>query len=478
MKLSNDGTKRVREAFQSADLGDPRRKRRLDRIVTRLAKKPSASLPDAMVDEADLEGLYRFVNNDAVDAQELVSAYARKTAERARKAGRVIVIHDTTTCMPPRGAAEDVGYLSTGKAGFFAHVSLVLDGATWKRPLGVVNLETISRKEPSKRARRSKASGAETAKWKDRESDRWHRGVENSSEILGGCKEVVHVADREADSYALLASMVAKGRSFVVRVEPARMVADSVDPEAERVQLQEHLGDAAGVLERTIKLTPRKASTAPRENKAHPPRGAREATLVFASKKAVLRRPRYLRDPIPETLELNVVRVWEPNPPDGLPPVEWLLLTTLSTHSKAKVAEVVDIYRARWTIEEFNKALKTGCAYESREFETLPALLTMLALSLPIACELLWLRSRARSHPDAPVTEVLSPQQVRVLRAMGSRPLPKNPSARDGLLAVAGLGGHLKRNGDPGWEVLHRGWKQLLAYEEGWKAALRAQRKM
>ena len=54
---------------------------------------------------------------------------------------------------------------------------------------------------------------------------------------------------------------------------------------------------------------------------------------------------------------------------------------------------MVDGYRTRWVIEEFNAALKTGCAYEARQFESRDALLTMLALSLPVACEVLWLRS-------------------------------------------------------------------------------------
>jgi hypothetical protein len=56
---------------------------------------------------------------------------------------------------------------------------------------------------------------------------------------------------------------------------------------------------------------------------------------------------------------------------------------------------------ARWTIEELNAALKTGCAYESRQFESRHALLNILALTLPVACEVLALRSRTRDCLDA-----------------------------------------------------------------------------
>ncbi len=154
--------------------------------------------------------------------------------------------------------------------------------------------------------------------------------------------------------------------------------------------------------------------------------------------------------------------------------MEWLLFTTLPVDSEKQVATVVDNYRARWTIEEFNKALKTGCAYESREFESLHALLIVLAMSLPIACELLWLRSRARHDPDAPATEVVTTQQLKILRLLGSRNVPSKATARDALWAIAGLGGHLKRNGEPGWLVLYRGMQTLLNYEAGFEAGLKA----
>jgi hypothetical protein len=35
-----------------------------------------------------------------------------------------------------------------------------------------------------------------------------------------------------------------------------------------------------------------------------------------------------------------------------------------------QVAAVVDHYRGRWTIEEFFKAIKTGCALEARQLES------------------------------------------------------------------------------------------------------------
>jgi hypothetical protein len=62
--------------------------------------------------------------------------------------------------------------------------------------------------------------------------------------------------------------------------------------------------------------------------------------------------------------------------------------------------------------------------------------------------------------------------QLQILTVLGSRKLPTNPTVHDALWAVAGLGGHMKTNGEPGWLVLHRGMATLLDYEKGWRAAL------
>jgi hypothetical protein len=48
--------------------------------------------------------------------------------------------------------------------------------------------------------------------------------------------------------------------------------------------------------------------------------------------------------------------------------------------------------------------------------------------------------------------------------------MPKQPSIRDAMLAVAGLDGRLPRNGDPGWLVLGRRMHDLLLLELGWRA--------
>jgi len=57
------------------------------------------------------------------------------------------------------------------------------------------------------------------------------------------------------------------------------------------------------------------------------------------------------------------------------------------------IAFAVDCYRARWTIEEFFKALKAGCQFEWRQLESAHSLLNALAILVPVAWRLLLLRT-------------------------------------------------------------------------------------
>jgi hypothetical protein len=475
MRLPSDSVDRVTKQFADADLGDPRRRRRVKRVVEKLAKQPSVPLPAAMGSEAELEGAYRLMSNAHVSFEELFEMHALVTTKRACDAGEVLAIHDTTTCQFDQHDPAEVGYLPTGKAGFFLHLALVVDAQQWRRPLGIIHAETLSRRQRSGRGGRSRGniSGSITATWDDRESERWRRGIAATAERLADVETVIHVADREGDSYALLDQLIKGRQRFVFRVRHDRHARVPGATNGEWGRLRSIIESVDGVLEREVSLSTRKIKQVP-SSAAHPARYARVARLTFSATTVQLSQPRYLQGS--ETLTLNVVRVSEPHPPDGEEPVEWLLYTTELIRNAKSVERIVDIYRTRWLIEEFNKALKSGCKYEERQLESRHALLVLLALTLPIACELLWLRSRARSTPDAKASDVIPSDQIKMLRVLAPK-LPRAPTARDVLLAVAGVGGHQRSNGDPGWLVLHRGMSQLATFAAGWRAASNAKQR-
>ncbi len=158
---------------------------------------------------------------------------------------------------------------------------------------------------------------------------------------------------------------------------------------------------------------------------------------------------------------------------DEVEPVEWTLMTTEPIDTPEQILSVVDSYRHRWKIEELFKALKTGCAYEKRQLGSYRTLVNALALLLPIAWSLLRLRTLADDEQKLPAATVLSSVELQVLHHVAEKPLPKDPTLRQAMLAIARLGGHLKRNGEPGWLVLGRGYLKLLDLAQGFLIAKR-----
>ena len=476
MEISEDSVGRMINEVMGATLGDPRRNYRAMRVIEKMARNPSLSLPGALGSDAEVQGCYRLANNREVTFEALHASHGAATRERAVAAERVLVVHDTTPCTFKHLDPKEVGYLHTGQAGFNLHLGLVLAADEWKRPLGVIHAEAGYRTQKpranrSKQRKKKRKSGTDTAKQAHKEYDRWWRGIVSSQEALSDV-DVLHIADRETDSYELMAQAIGQGVKFIFRSRTDRRGRRADDTSDLWSTIRQVARSCEGVLEREVPLSRRRGDGPPAQVKAHPPRKMRLAKLRFAATRVVIPRPQYLADPVPRSLELSLVHVIEVDPPAGEPPVEWLLYTTESIDTGEQIAQIVDDYRARWTIEEFNAALKTGCAYEAREFESRHALLNILALSLPIACEILWLRSRARSAPDAPASDVLSPVQLDVIRHFSSYKLPPAPTANDALLAVAALGGHLRRNGPPGWKILLAGRTILHAHTAGWQAAL------
>jgi hypothetical protein len=477
MKLPRTVVDRLVENVGLAPLGNEARTKRARKVMAGIAQRPSASMPEALGGDAAIEAGYRFVNNPKVTFPNLMAGIVEATRREAAKRDEVLVVHDTTTCCFPHLPPEELGWLNTGKTGFYLHLSLVLDGHEWRRPLGVIHAETVHRRQRSKRRGQRKASGTDTARQPEREFERWLRGVEAAADRLKDCGRVIHLADREGDSFELMALLQSLLQGFVIRVRVDRRAQEAEDKDATWSTVRQVAGRCEGVLERDVPLTRRPTKGTPVMNKVHPPRKQRLARLTFSATRVVIPRPQYLRDPFPVALDLNLVHVIEKDPPPGEAPVEWLLYTTEPIDTAAQVAKVVDHYRARWTIEEFNAALKTGCVYETRAFETRHALLNVLALSLPIACAMLWLRSRARTDPTAPASDVLTPLQIRILRRFGTRKVSAHPTAQEALFAVAGLGGHWRGNGEPGWKVLQRGLVLLGAYEAGFVAGEEATRR-
>jgi hypothetical protein len=151
-----------------------------------------------------------------------------------------------------------------------------------------------------------------------------------------------------------------------------------------------------------------------------------------------------------------------------------MLFTSEPVTSLEEATTIVDHYRSRWMIEEYFKALKTGCSFEKRQLTSLDSLTRALGLLVPVAWHLLLLRHQSRAAPTTPATSVFDSEQLLLLRTLMAKyryVLPPKPTVRDAMLGIAALGGHIRSNGDPGWQVLGRGFTRFVEAEEIWRLA-------
>lgn len=456
------------EEMAGGRLADQRLEVRRDRLMTVLEQHPDTAFPDTCADDAEVEALYRFLRNRRLSLPTLIEPHVVATEARCAAVEEVLVIHDTTD-MVFAGVTPRAGLVTLGKGrqGYWVHAALAVSADGVRAPLGVLSLLPFVRKMQQPGTRKD-----ERARFEDpeKESRYWREGVAAVRRRCRAATTVIHVMDRGADSYELFAAMLGQGDRFVVRLTHDRRV---VTDEGTGM-LHDVTARGAIRCERQVSLAPRSVGNRPQQaRKKHPARAGRVARLQCTARRVTLQRPHGRRyAPFPAALPVHVISVAEVAAPAGEEPVAWWLITTEPVDTVAQVLRVVDWYRSRWVIEEFFKALKTGCAYEKRQLESLNTLLVALALLAPIAWQLLLLRHLARAAPDDAATGVLSSRQLHVLRSApaGAR-LGTTPTLRTVLLAVARLGGHLKQNGDPGWLVLGRGMQKLLWMESGWAAA-------
>jgi hypothetical protein len=444
--------------FEAIELEDPRLRRRAQLIAARLAERPELSFPKIFEDARELEGFYRFLRNDHVEAHELLAPHVANTVGRIKETGGpVLCVHDTTTFT--FDGRQNLGIIEGSRRGFLAHCSMAfgLDGTS----LGALRVHTWQRDEskPSPTKLRKQGMSQESLVNMASEMDRWGESIVAVEALVASPSMLIHLADSEGDDYRLLSLLKEKELRYVVRGCYDRRIVD-----AEHSLLKTRLRVGASLANRSVKLEPRTKH----DSKRNPPREGRVAEVEVRAARVSIERPRKLSGDVAESVELNVVHVLEAKPPAGQLAIEWVLLTSEPIDTAEAVLAVVDMYRRRWVIEEFFKVLKTGCAYEARQLESFDTFDKALALFVPVAWGLLRLRALERVDSKLAVQECFTPDQVAVLRAKSRSPVN---TVADAFAAIATIGGHIRNNGRPGWLVLWRGFRDLLLLVQGFALA-------
>jgi Transposase Tn5 dimerisation domain len=173
-------------------------------------------------------------------------------------------------------------------------------------------------------------------------------------------------------------------------------------------------------------------------------------------------------------VRVNVILATEVNPPSGVEPIRWLLLTTLAVDSVAAAMICIRYYTLRWLIERYHYTLKSGCQLEQLQLETADRIKRAFVTYSLVAWRLLWLTYQSRLEPDASCECILETDEWQALAChhLGHHQPPvEPPTLGEAVLMLARLGGFLARQGDgvPGVKTIWRGLSRLTDLVAMWR---------
>jgi hypothetical protein len=439
--------------FGTCALGDKRRTARLVKVAEQFANNPAASLPDQHELWKDLKAAYRLFDREQVTFAAIARPHWERTKQSAQ--GRCLVIGDTTELdFGQHRQIDGIGETGNGSGqGFLLHNALLVQAET-AEIVGVAGQAIYSRAKNRKSHRRENAA---QRLQRDRESQVWGQVIDDIGAPAEGV-EYIHVFDRGADNFEVYCHLLASRSQWVVRVAKLNRYVLAGEQE-ERMPLEEYLPQLTTLGHYTLAL------------RARPGQAAREARLEVRVGRVKVPRPRHVSPWVralnPAPIAMNVVEVVEVDAPQGVAPIRWILFTSLPVATFDDAWQVIEYYELRWLVEEYHKALKTGCSIEHRQLHAAHRLAALVGLTSVVAVRLLQLKSLARVQPDLPAARVVPPVWLRMLKlARKNLTCVHDLTVGQFYRQVAMLGGFLARkgDGDPGWITLWRGWEKLNTY--------------
>lgn len=429
--------------------GDVRLDRRLSVTFDAMALRPNETLPKKLATHTQLTGGYRFFNHPEVQPQRILEAHRQACLAQLTPAdGVILLLHDTTVLDYSGLEVQELGQIGDGHGrGLYAHNTLAVRRSD-RQVLGLMNQILHKRGNTPKGEKRA----ARKAR-KDRESRLWRDAAANVPALPEGTV-AIDISDRGSDISEYLDYEVNHGRSFIVRSQHNRVL---LPEESETTgKLHAHLRGLEPMFEYEIVVD---ESRQPRR-------------MTLAWSKVTIMLPRQKRGEHGDgPLELTGLIVREKNPLDPKHPIEWILLTNLPVENAAAALQVVKDYAGRWMIEEYHKAMKTGCGIEELQLTTGHGLKNAIALLSVLAVHILRLRCMARDEKlkDQPAVTIEDEVKVRLVAKTAKEENWRTMSVWSYHIALAKLGGYVAnpRKRPPGWLTLWRGAIRLNDMAEG-----------
>jgi Transposase DNA-binding len=391
-----------------AELGDQRLTHRLVRIGTGLAHQPGGTLPQAFPAMKDLKAAYRFFNQAKVGPEQIQSSHWAATRACCRAPGEYLLLEDTSELdYSGHPGCADWGPIGNGRGrGRLLHTTLAVRVEAWAlahRPEGIVvgllGQQCWRRSGPPTRGRET---------WKERlqrprESQRW-AAVLAQTGPPPATSQWGWIADREAGVDEPIEQCQRLGVDFAIRAYRDRRLADQPG----------YLKDALAQMA--------VCGTLAVELRARTGQPARTAQVQVRRGTVRLKGPERPDGHKPD-FTLNLVEVQAVAAPTGVQALHWLLLPSLPCRRWAEGQRSIGRYAARWGIEEYHKALKSGGGAEDSQRERADRIETLVAVLAIVAVRLLNAKWLARTRGTEPVDRrVFGEQALEILpRSSASR---------------------------------------------------------
>lgn len=126
--------------FKHAELGDERRTKRLVKISHQMASNTGSSIVKASGSQASIEGAYRFLRNDKVDADNIATAGLNSLLPAITLLNTILALEDTSILCYRHNVTKELGhtgaYKQSSSKGMLEHTVLMVDAET-ERTIGM-----------------------------------------------------------------------------------------------------------------------------------------------------------------------------------------------------------------------------------------------------------------------------------------------------------------------------------------------------
>jgi hypothetical protein len=339
----------VHQEFAGTQLGDCRLQQRLFDLAEAFFARPTAPISQAL-SVAGAKAAYRFFGHEHTTLKALLKPHRLATLARMRREGVVLVVQDAFSLDFSNRRAiagiSPIGSEGGGAEGLRLRTTLAFSAQGL--PLGILAAATLG--------------GKHKTAFADTQGDEWAP----IREAQHRCPKsrIVTVGDCEGDIFAFCEEALQQKRDSLIRAK------------GNEAQLQPHLQGLPEASDVALSVAGE---------------GAREVRTADLSVRFA---------PLAAKPNLPLWAVWarERHAPEGVAPIDWMLVTTVAVSTVGDALERLAWYARREGVEVFRTILKSGCRV--RQLAGEERLEACLAIDMVVAWRIHYLASSGRANPE------------------------------------------------------------------------------